>query len=94
MRSDMTLHETNQEKPISLPENYKTLHPIELLHLFKKLAPYSLSQHEAQIVYRQLTTYLTDEEEKRIFESWEHMHYDPGEFYSVIHDLLFKYSVN
>ncbi len=68
------------------------LHPEELLLLLKKYAPHSLKQKEAQQVFKELLSYLTKEEELRIFESWETIHSDPGEFYSVIHELLYKYN--
>lgn len=89
----MTLHAVkNDNELVSYPLDYKNLHPEQLLLLFKKFAPHTLKQTEAKLIFHALGTYLTDEEEKRIFASWEHMHYDPGEFYSVIHELLFKYA--
>jgi len=87
----LSTHKENNEL-LSNPLEYKSLHPDELLVLFRKFAPHSLKQHEAKLIFHELATYLTKDEEKRIFESWEHMHYDPGEFYSVIHELIYKYA--
>ena len=79
---------------IELPLDYKSLHPQELLILFRKFAPHSMKQKEAQLIFKELLTYLTKEEEQRIFESWESIHSDPGEFYSIVHDLQYKYTIN
>ena len=89
----MTVETTKLPKEVyELPLDYKSLHPEELLNLFKQFAPHSLKQKEARLVFKELLTYLTQKEEQRIFESWETIHSDPGEFYSIIHELLYKYS--
>lgn len=90
----MTVEDRHAKEIFEMPKNYRKLHPVELLKLFKKLAPFTLEQHSAQLIYKELTTYLTDEEENRIFQSWEHLHYDPGEFYSKMDELIYKYSVD
>ena len=89
----MTVKSSNLPQEIyELPFDYKSMHPEDLLNLFKHFAPHSLKQKEAKLVFKELLTYLTQEEEQRIFESWESIHSDPGEFYSIMHDLLYKYS--
>lgn len=89
----MTVKTSNlTENAYDLPLDYKSAHPEELLNLFKQYAPHSLKQKEAQLIFKELLTYLTREEEQRVFESWESIHSDPGEFYSIVHELLYKYS--
>ena len=76
------------------PEEFKNLHPEDLLLLFKKYAPHALTQKEAKLIFNELTTYLLEEEEHKLFVSWEliHLENEPADFYGVIHDLLEKYS--
>lgn len=91
----MTLRNIEKtEEILETPLQLNTLHPEELLLLLRKYAPHSLKQKEAKQVFKELLEYLTKEEETRIFESWETIHSDPGEFYSVIHELLYKYGRN
>lgn len=72
-------------------EDFKGKHPAELLTLFKMTAPRVLRQKEAHEIFKELTIYLTMEEEKRLFEAWEDALVQPGEFYSVVHRLFDKY---
>lgn len=72
-------------------EEYKGKHPAELLTLFKMTAPHVLKQKEAQEIFKELTIYLTSEEEKKLFGAWEDALAEPGEFYSVVHRLVDKY---
>lgn len=78
------------------PNDHKVVHPHELIELFKKYAPHALTQKEARLIYKELCTYLTDEEEHKLFVAWERIHVEnePEQFYGYIHDLLDKYSVN
>ena len=69
----------------------------ELLLKFKKYAPHSLYQKTANEVWNKLQRYLTEDEEHRLYVSWEEMHFLNNKvenFYGIIHDLLKKYSKN
>ena len=76
------------------PDVHQIMHPVELLQLFKKYAPHALTQKEARLIYKELTTYLTDEEAHKLFVSWEKLHFEnqPDQFYGIIHDLMDKFS--
>lgn len=78
------------------PTDHKVVHPIELLEMFKKYAPHALTQKEARLIYKELCTYLTSEEEHKLFVAWEKMHYEnePADFYGYVHDLMDKYEPN
>lgn len=71
----------------------KPMHPYDLLLLFKKYAPHVLTQNEARLIFKELTTYLTEEEEHKLFISWELLYLEnqPEQFYGYMHDLLEKY---
>ena len=71
----------------------KPIHPYDLLLLFKKYAPHALTQNEARIIFKELTTYLTEEEEHKLFIGWELLHLEnqPELFYGTMHDLLEKF---
>ena len=74
--------------------DFSNLHPEELLLLFEETAPHILKQIEAQLIFKELTTYITDDEEKKLFYAWEDILLEPGKFYSTIHELLNKYKRN
>ena len=73
---------------------YKGKRPAELLQLFKTTAIHVLKQKESYEIFKELAIYLTENEEKKLFESWEYLHTDPGEFYSIIHEFKDKYEEN
>ena len=77
-------------------KEHEIIHPEELLILFKKYAPHAVTQKEARLIFKELTTYLTGDEEHKLFVSWERLHVEnmPEDFYGLIHDLLQKYSSN
>ena len=70
---------------------YVNRDPEELLILFKQFAPRILKQKDAQIIFKELTNYLTDQERKQLFQAWEDIQTEPGEFYSIIQKLIKKY---
>ncbi len=87
----LTKH-TDQKEKNDLLLNYKNMHPRKLLEIFKHKAPHALEQKDAQKIFKELTIYLTKEDELKLFQAWEDVRTEPGEFYCIVDELLDIYN--
>lgn len=71
---------------------YANLNPGELLQLFNDYIFQISRKRDTQFIFKELTKYLTSEEQAKLFTAWEDILIEPGEFYSVIHSLRNKFS--